>query len=640
MATGTLHPVLNQIRRSVLGRDGAGQTDGQLLESFISHRDEAAFEVLVHRHGPMVLGVCRRVLRHHHDAEDAFQATFLVLVRKAAWIVPRDMVANWLYGVACRTALKARAMIARRRAHEKQVMEMPEAEAVEPDECWRDLHPLLDQQLSRLPDKYRLPVVLCHLEGKTGREAARLLGWPEGTVSSRLARARALLARRLARHGLTASAALATLLVKASASAGVPPALVASTIQAVSLLAAGKAATGAALAERVVQAMIHSKIKRVTAIVLAVVVGIGAGGLLRHALAANSATAVADNPRQRPADPASQKPLLQVPLRDRTMMTVALSGNGKLLAVAPHDKTTVQLWDVATGKEHTLAGNPFSVTALAFSPDGKTLATGTGSWLPDGAPGEIKLWDVGTGKERATLGRLPQMVVVLAFAPDGKALASASKTLKLWDVASGKETSEFKLGPQEGHCWPVAWAPDGKGLAMGVGMLEDNTPGAVALYDVGAGKVRATLPGHKGAVACVAFAPDGKTMASADSRGTLKLWDVAAAKERATIRNAGSIFGTFFLQSLAFTADGKAVVATMMLGAPEPGPVLREWNVADGKERTTYRGTAKGFPIALSGDATVVGLASPKLGEGLVGPCGKLELWERRSLAAAVTRER
>src|SRR6516164_2456110 len=142
MATGQLNHLLQHLRRATLQCDGAGQTDGQLLESFLTRRDDLALEALVRRHGPMAWGVCRRVLRNHHDAEDAFQATFLVLVRRAASIVPRDMVANWLYGVAHRTALKARATAARREARERQVPEMPEPEAARPD-LWHDLQPLL-----------------------------------------------------------------------------------------------------------------------------------------------------------------------------------------------------------------------------------------------------------------------------------------------------------------------------------------------------------------------------------------------------------------------------------------------------------------------------------------------------------------
>src|SRR5262249_8620240 len=175
---------LQPLRRAVRLRDGAGLTDGQLLEDYLSRRDEAALAVLVRRHGPMVWGVCRRVLYHYHDAEDAFQATFLVLLRKAASLASRELLANWLYGVAYHTALKARATAAKRGARERQVTDMPEPDVAPPDP-WHDLQPLLDQALSRLPDKYRVPIVLCDLEGKTRKEAARQLGVPEGTVAGR-----------------------------------------------------------------------------------------------------------------------------------------------------------------------------------------------------------------------------------------------------------------------------------------------------------------------------------------------------------------------------------------------------------------------------------------------------------------------
>src|SRR5437868_2368531 len=154
MATSRLSEVVQHLRRALLLRDGAGLTDGQLLERFVADRDDAALAALVRRHAPMVWGVCRRILQDHHHAEDAFQATFLVLVRKAASIVPREKVANWLYGVAHQTALQARRSAARRRAREKQVTQMPEPVVTEQD-LWRDLQPLLDQELSRLPDAYR-----------------------------------------------------------------------------------------------------------------------------------------------------------------------------------------------------------------------------------------------------------------------------------------------------------------------------------------------------------------------------------------------------------------------------------------------------------------------------------------------------
>ncbi len=276
--------LIQHVRRVALARDYAAMTDGQLLESFASRRDEAAFAALLCRHASMVWGVCRRALRNQQDAEDAFQASFLVLVRKAASVAPREKVASWLYGVAYRTALKARALAARRRARERQVTDVPEPAAAERD-LGRDLHPLLDQELSRLPDKHRAALVLCDLEGKTRREAAQQLGVPEGTVAGWLARARAKLAARLARRGVALSgAALAALLSRNPAAACVPTAVASSTIKPATAFAAGQTAATrlvsaevAALTEGVLKAMFLNKLKAVTAGVLVGLVCLGVG---------------------------------------------------------------------------------------------------------------------------------------------------------------------------------------------------------------------------------------------------------------------------------------------------------------------------------------------------------------------------
>src|SRR5262245_326915 len=206
MQTGQRKSPLAPLRRALARREGGGLSDAELLGRFLARQDEAAFEVLVRRHGAMVLGVCRRVLGHAQDAEDAFQATFLVLVRRAAAIRKRDSVGNWLYGVAYRTSLEARAAAARRHATERQVSTMPEP-AVGPAEPLGDLRAVLDAELARLPEKYRAALVLCDLQGHARREAARQLGVPEGTLSSRLAAGRRLLADRLARRGISLSLA-------------------------------------------------------------------------------------------------------------------------------------------------------------------------------------------------------------------------------------------------------------------------------------------------------------------------------------------------------------------------------------------------------------------------------------------------
>jgi RNA polymerase sigma factor (sigma-70 family) len=259
MPAGQLDHVVRQLRGACL-HGGTGPGDGELLERFVAHRDEGAFGLLVRRHGPMVLGVCRRVLRNEADAEDAFQATFVVLIRKAHSVVPRSGVGNWLYGVAHKTALKARAMSSRRRVKERQAGAAPPRNAA--DGKWAPLLEALDDELSALPEKYRTAIVLCDLEGLPYRAAADRVGCPQGTLSGRLTRGRALLARRLARRGLSIPAsALATLLAR-DASAALPPPLLTATLRVgFALRANAVSAKVALLAEGTLKMMLLSKLK-------------------------------------------------------------------------------------------------------------------------------------------------------------------------------------------------------------------------------------------------------------------------------------------------------------------------------------------------------------------------------------------
>jgi RNA polymerase sigma factor (sigma-70 family) len=191
-------------------------SDQLLLERFIATRDEAAFEALVRRHGGMVLHVCRRVLHDAHAAEDAFQATFLVLARKASHIANGERLAGWLYGVAYRTALRARADLVRR-THRESRADLPHLLTPPPDLAARELCAALDEELNRLPEAYRSPLLLCYLEGRTRDQAAKQLGCPLRTLERRLQRGRALLRVRLTRRGFTLSAALLTATVTARA---------------------------------------------------------------------------------------------------------------------------------------------------------------------------------------------------------------------------------------------------------------------------------------------------------------------------------------------------------------------------------------------------------------------------------------
>jgi RNA polymerase sigma factor (sigma-70 family) len=285
MASRPHGTVLRQIDRLFERGSLSGLTEWQLLDRYASRRDESAFEALVARHGPMVLGVCRRVLDDPHAVEDAFQATFLVLVRKAGTLGERDAIGHWLYGVACRVALRARCEAARRRSREVPVGGVDVA--LPPIEPGRDERAhILDAELSRLPAKYRAPVVLCYLEGLTHEEAARQLHWPIGSVKGRLARARELLRTRLARHGLAPAAGLLAATTTARATAAVPESLRQATVQAGIHCAGGGAAAEVAsasvvrLMEGVLSTMFLTKLKMTAAVVgTCGVLALGAWGL-------------------------------------------------------------------------------------------------------------------------------------------------------------------------------------------------------------------------------------------------------------------------------------------------------------------------------------------------------------------------
>jgi RNA polymerase sigma factor (sigma-70 family) len=277
MNGGTLNGILGYLQQ--LGAESEGLSDGQLLERFVSRRDEGAFAALLRRHGPLVWGVCRRVLRHAQDAEDAFQATFLLLARRAGAIRKQASVRSWLYGVAYRVATRARETAARRRIREGPLEDVaaPAAEEAGPDP-----RPVLDEEIGRLPEKYRLPLILCHLEGKSQEQAAQLLGCPRATVATRLVRGRERLRDQLVRRGLHVAPSV---LLPVTPRDAVPAALTDATLQAASGSGGGAAAATASaraaiLTQEVLQAMLMTRWKTAAVLLLTLaVVGSGAGVL-------------------------------------------------------------------------------------------------------------------------------------------------------------------------------------------------------------------------------------------------------------------------------------------------------------------------------------------------------------------------
>jgi RNA polymerase sigma factor (sigma-70 family) len=392
-------------------------TDGELLERFLTRGEgaESAFEALVARHGPMVYSVCRHILGTSHDAEDAFQATFLLLVRRASAIRSRDSIGSWLYGVARRVSVRARHENTRRRAREQSAgAGVAQLVGKTPAAADERIAPLLDE-IARLPERYRTPVLLCELGGQTHAEAARQLNWPIGTVSGRLSRARELLRSRIARRGAVGATGLLTMTF---APVPVSAALIESTARSATLLAAGRITTAglplgaAALARAVFKAASLTRLQVAAGLVLAAGIASGTAGLASRA----PAPPVCDPPGAAAASASGTVTRSTGPAPESRRVTVR-----PLIVLGWHDD---------------------EITSLAFAPDGKTLASGSRDAV-------VKLWDVEARRERATLRGHSAPIVALSFSDDGGSIASAdaNRTLKVWDVMTGRERLSLNLLP-------------------------------------------------------------------------------------------------------------------------------------------------------------------------------------------------
>ncbi len=659
MSRVPLTPIARFLRR--LAPSEGEASDGQLLARFVQTREEDAFARLVGRHGGMVFGVCRRVLADAHDAEDAFQATFLVLARKAASVRKCDSVASWLYGVAHRVALKARsAAAARRQAEQRQVVRMTPSDPVA-EAAWRELRPLLDEELARLPEKYRAPVVLCYLEGKTNDEAARLLGWTKGTVSGRLARARDLLRGRLARRGLALSGASLATLVTANAASSAPAPLAATTAAAALAFAAGETITGASpgaltLAKEVVQVMLITRWTLVTVAVLALA-GAGAGLLWSPAGAADE---------DKPAAAAQAQKAVE-------------KKNGAIFDEArraPDDQETLQgTWAVVEmeAKGEKAPDDAFSGTKVVIKGDRLTFALGTEARVstfrldPRKKPKVIALtpqdgpskgqavegiyeldgdrlrlcFENGDGKatptkfatrkddemrllvlERREWGnkdpkimrrpdghrwklRESSPVRAVAYAPDGKSVGVATDGLfLLLDAETGKVRRRSHLAIAVRG---LAFAPDGRTVAVGgTANREETLQGGVIVFDAAKGLLLQSLDGATNALA---FSPDGKRLATAGPGGVVTLWDPATGKRVATMQDKG-----LDPRSVAFSPDGK------LIAAGGPCPVICLWDVA----------TAEYANGILVGEKGVTAVAFSPDGKRLASaePNGAVRLWD------------
>jgi RNA polymerase sigma factor (sigma-70 family) len=540
-----------------------GLTDAELLEWFVA-RDgttaEAAFAVLVERHGPLVLSVCRGFLRDEHAAEDAFQATFVVLVKKAASLRVHVSLGPWLHAVAYRVACEARSDAARRAKHERRFAEMAaRVEGIEdrPREGW-EFH--LHEEIQKLAERHRQAIVLCDLEGLTHEEAARLLGTPVGTIKSRLARGRELLRNRLTRRGVgPGGGMLLPALAAGAPQAEIVRALVDRTART-AMLAANRGptiagtvpASVAILVRKVLRSMFHSRLKMAGAAItasagFAISVGFGAHGLLARA----EPTVQADVPRR----------------------------------------------DGDRGAKVSLVGHSGLIRSAAFAAGGRELISAAAPSDDHQQPGEIRLWDVRTARSLRTIN-LDGDPFAMAAASDGRTLALAvargdtadrSSILRVLDLPSGQTKHEWAL-PKGVDVWSLAFAPDGKALAAGVGGLKDaRFYGEVRIWDLSSGKERPPLTGHANPVMSVSYARNGSLLASGSGAygapvGEVGLWDAASGRLLRTLTEADIAVVT-----VAFSPDGKMVAGggTMWRDGKVFGGVVSVWDVATGTKQKT-----------------------------------------------------
>jgi RNA polymerase sigma factor (sigma-70 family) len=571
MASHPLRSVLDNLRRSALLHEGAERTDSQLLEAFLRSRDPMALEALVRRHGPMVWGVCRRTLANHHEAEDAFQATFLVLLRKAVSIRSPELLPNWLYRVAYQTARKARQRAAQRGSRERQVGVMPEPPTELHDDTFGpELRALLDEELGRLPEKYRIAVVLCDVQGRTRHDAAQQLRVPEGTVASRLATGRALLAKRLLRRGFGVSAtSLAAMGLHQAASGTVPAALLANTVKAVGLLAAGEAAAAGLisaeahpLAEAVLRALALAKLKRAGAWLIVATLVLSGGLEAVHALTARPdqpppAPQVAGEVPQFPA-PVALREIRRFPVEE-VAWGVSFSPDSRQVLIATGGLAPVRVCDVGSGKEVLRTSAYHSCWGAAYSPDGKTIAVGSGAQ-------PVQILDALTARVREQVEFGARRVRNVAFSPDGRLIATShgDGQLRLLDLARHQTPHAFRADNNAVHS--AAFTPDGESLLV---IDPDQT---LRLYELCCGREVRRFEGHTARVIDVAVSPDGRHGLSCGGDATVRLWDLETGQELRCLKDPdGGLHG------VAFCPDGRRALSA---GAT----TIRLWDLVTGRE--------------------------------------------------------
>jgi RNA polymerase sigma factor (sigma-70 family) len=609
-----------------------GLSDGELIGRVASRQievAEVAFETILARHGAMVLAVCRQVLGDADGAEDAFQATFLIMLRRADSLRAGEpgSLGPWLHGVAYRTALKARQATARRRAREQE-RERRAARSVDEEPSTTlergELQALVHQEVNRLSAKYRAPVVLCYFEGRTHDEAAAVLQWPVGTVRGRLARARELLRARIERRGVAPSSVLGAIKFQPLGRLELPSRLLEATVTSASN--AMHATSLGAFVNRMFQRLVLVRPRVSVGFLAMALTTAGLALALRGAPASQALPPSEIPPKAVSQARVSSKPVDHgdEPLPDHARLRISSTrfNHGKVInkvLYTPDGKSmvaldrTVLVWDAETGRKLRVIGGPEIVLRdIALAPDGLTLATLDNQ-------GVLRLWELASGREIRRWHQVAGNPGHLTFSPDGRTLAAEiptqdpatrkeTHTITLWDLTSPTERRRKFAGDwRDLHA--LVFTPDGKTLITAsndngsriVGAEPER--GSIRLWDVGTGEERRRISVERFDVRSIAVSPDGRVMAAGVSDRTIRIYDVTTGEERvprlgrelalaANPQRAadGPMLGNrdpLVMTSLAFSPNG-SLVASGACGTGNTGSSLLAdvyiWDVARARE--------------------------------------------------------